>query len=228
MSAALEGAAGSNPSSSPRLLVPCLMLITDRRRAGGADALVDAVNEAIEGGVTAVQLREKDLSSEELIPLARRLRAITRNRAVFIVNGPLEVALAVEADGVHLPEEVPTVERPPRPILISRSVHSLEAARAAWAECSDYLIAGPIYGTTSHPNAKPAGLPLIESIAGAVAIPVVAIGGITAERVPDVVRAGAGGVAVISSVLSADSPAKAARRLKNALAEEWSPVEEVH
>jgi len=211
-----------------RLTPPFMMLITDRRLAGGSNALVDAVDQAVDGGVTAVQLREKDLPPHELLPLARRLRIVTRDRAALIVNGPLEIALAAEAGGVHLPEDGPMVERPPRPFLIGRSVHSLAAATAAWAECSDYLVAGPIFETASHPNAAPAGPELIESIAGAVAIPVLAVGGITAERVRDVVRAGAGGIAVISAILSAQSPRKAAQRLKNALTEERSLVEGVY
>ena len=212
-------------NSETRLTPPFLMLITDRRLARGADALVHAVNEAVEGGVTAVQLREKDLRPRELLPLAQRLRVVTRGRAGLIVNGSLEVALAAEADGVHLPEDGPMVERPPRPFLIGRSVHSLAAATVAWAECSDYLVAGPIFESASHPNAAPAGLKLIESVAGAVAIPVLAVGGITAERVSDVLRAGVAGVAVISAILSAQAPRKAAQRLGDALREEWSALE---
>src|SRR5439155_9325473 len=154
----------------------------------------------------AVQLREKDLPPEELLPLARLLRPVTRHQAAFILNGPLEVALAAEADGVHLPENAVMVERPQRPFLIGRSVHSLEAAERARAEGSDYLIAGSIFQTASHPNAKPAGLELIESIVGVVTAPVLAVGGITDRRVRDVVRAGASGVAVISYILSARSP----------------------
>jgi thiamine-phosphate pyrophosphorylase len=204
------------------------MLITHRHLAGGADALVRAVNEAVEGGVTAVQLREKDLRPKELLPLAQRLRIVTRGRAGLIVNGPLEVALDAAADGVHLPEDAPAVERPQRPFLIGRSVHSLAAATAASAECTDYLVVGPIFETASHPSAAPAGPELIELIAGAVAIPVLAVGGITAERVSDVLRAGAAGVAVISAILSAQSPRKAAQRLKNALTEESSLVEGVY
>jgi thiamine-phosphate pyrophosphorylase len=204
------------------------MLVTDRSLAGGENPLVDAVDEAVEGGVTAVHLREKDLPRDELLSLAKRLRTVTRGRAALIVNGPLEIVLAAEADGVHLPEAAPPIERPSRPLLVGRSVHSREGAERAWAECSDYLIAGPIFETASHPDAAPAGLQLIETISGAVAIPVLAIGGITAERVAGVIRAGAAGVAVISAILSAESPGKAAVRLKNALADEWSPVQRIH
>jgi thiamine-phosphate pyrophosphorylase len=200
-----------------RLTPPILMLITDRHVAGGEDALVDAVARAVEGGVSAVQLREKDLPPEALLPLALRLRAVTRDRATLIVNGPLEIALAAEADGVHLPEAAPPIERPSRPLLIGRSVHSREAAEQAWSECSDYLIAGPVFETRSHPGAPLAGSELIEAIAGAVAIPVLAVGGITAGRVPEVMRAGAKGVAVISAILASPSPREAARLLRQQL-----------
>jgi len=197
------------------------MLVTDRKLAGGVDGLVDAVTEAVAGGVNAVQLRENDLPAEELLPLARRLRAVTRERAALIVNGPLEVALAAEADGVHLPEAAPAAEMPPRPFLVGRSVHSREAAARAWAECSDYLIAGPVFETPSHPGASPARVDLIEAIACAVAIPVLAVGGITAVRVQDVLRAGASGIAVISAILGSDSAGDAARELRKALEEAW-------
>jgi thiamine-phosphate diphosphorylase len=197
------------------------MLVTDRWLAGGEGALVEAVADAVEGGVNAVQLREKNLTPEELLPLALRLRAVTRGRALLLINGPLEVALAAEADGVHLPEAVPSVERPPRPFLIGRSVHSRGAAELAWAECSDYLIAGPVFETRSHPAAALRGLALVEAIAGAVAFPVLAIGGITPKRVDDVLRAGASGVAVISAILGAGSAGAAARGLREALEEAW-------
>lgn len=204
---------------SLRLPVPCLMLVTDRNLAGGAQALVAAVDAAVEGGVNTVQLREKDLSSAALLTLANRLRGVTAGRALLLVNGPLEAALASRADGVHLPEVAAMVERPPRPFLVGRSVHSREAADRAWAECSDYLMAGPVFETASHAGAEPAGLRLIESIAGAVAVPVLAVGGIDAARVGHVVRSGASGVAVISAVLGARSAREAARELRYALDE---------
>lgn len=201
---------------------PVVMLITDRHLAGGEDALVAAVGEAVAGGVNAVQLREKDLSPPELLSLAIRLRGVIAERAVFLVNGSMDVALAVGADGVHLPEAAPMVERPGRPFFIGRSVHSHEAAEAAWAECSDYLIAGPVYETASHPGMAPGGPELVEEIARGVALPVLAVGGITAERVEEVRRAGASGVAVISAVLGARSPREAARGLRDATDSAWA------
>jgi thiamine-phosphate pyrophosphorylase len=201
---------------------PILMLVTDRHLAGGDDDLVAAVSAAVTGGVNAVQLREKDLPAAELLHLAIRLRDVTAGRAALLVNGPLEVALAANADGVHLPESEPMVERPHRPFLVGRSVHSKEAAEAAWAECSDYLIAGPVYETASHPGQVTEGVSLIEEIVAGVALPVLAIGGVTVQQVDEVVRGGASGVAVISAVLGAESPRRAAQELRKALDAAWS------
>ena len=200
----------------PRSL-PRLMLVTDRALCGGSEGLVAAVEEALSGGVDAVQLREKDLPPDELLPLARRLRALTRGRALLIVNGALAISLACEADGLHLPEAASTVERPPAEFLVGRSVHSLEAARRAEAEGADYVIAGPLYTTPSHPDVPPAGIDLISGVAGAVRLPVLGIGGLSEGRVAEVVRAGAAGVAVITAVLAASAPSGAARGLRRAL-----------
>ncbi len=195
---------------------PCLMLVTDRSLCGGS-GLVTAVAEAVAGGVNAVQLREKDLPPADLLALAARLREATADLALLLVNGPLEVALECGADGVHLPEDAPMIERPARPFLVGRSVHSAMGAAAAWAEGTDYLTAGPAFETRSHPGLPPAGPDLIHDVANAVGIPVVAIGGITASRVDDVVLAGASGIAVISPVLAAGSPREAAATLRKAL-----------
>ena len=205
------------------LVLPCLMAVTDRALCGGADGLVAAVEAAVSGGANAVQLREKDLTASELSALARRLREVTRGRALLIVNGPLEVAVAVGAGGVHLPEGAPMPLRPREGFLVGRSVHSLEAGRRAEAEGADYVVAGPVYATRSHPGVEPAGLALIEEIAGTVRLPVLAIGGVDAGRVGEVVRAGASGVAVISAVFA--QPAEggaAAEALRRALDAAWS------
>ena len=205
------------------------MLVTDRSLAGGEDGLVAAVEAAIGAGADAVQLREKDLADSELVALAGRLREVTRGRAVLVVNGPAAVAEAAEADGVHLPEDLPAgrhgappVSRPRAGFLVGRSVHSLESARRAEAEGADYLIAGPVFGTRSHPDVAPAGVALIVDVARAVRVPVLAIGGLTAERVGEVVRAGASGVAVISAVIGQPDPRAAAEALRRALDSAWA------
>ena len=212
---------------------PCLMLVTDRSLCGGADGLIEAVEAAVEGGVDAVQLRDKDLPREDLLPLARRLRRATLERslptgrqALLLVNGPPDVALAADADGVHLPQAAPVGAdtRPRQGFLVGRSVHSAEAARRAESEGVDYLIAGPVYETRSHPGREPAGLSLIEDVAGTVRIPVLAIGGVSAARVEEVVRAGASGVAVISAVLGRRDRRAAAAELRRALDAAWAGV----
>jgi thiamine-phosphate pyrophosphorylase len=200
------------------------MLVTDRSRCGGADGLVAAVEAAVEGGADAVQLREKDLPPGDLLPLAHRLRQATRGRALLLINGPPDVAIAAAADGVHLPDDAPPVQRPQQGFLIGRSVHSLDAARRAEAEGVDYLIAGPVYRTRSHPGREPAGFSLIEEVAGVVRAPVLAIGGVTAGRVEEVVRAGASGIAVISAVLARPDKRFAAGELHNALDAAWIAV----
>jgi thiamine-phosphate pyrophosphorylase len=196
------------------------MLVTDRRLVGGADALVSVVDEAVAGGATAVQLREKDLPPGELLSLARRLREVTAGRACLIVNGPLEVALACKADGVHLPDVAAMLERPAEALLVGRSVHSLEAARRAELERADYLIAGPIWKAASHPDSTPAGLQLIESISATVAVPVLAIGGVSAIRVRPAISSGAVGVAAVSAFVL-DTALETAR-MRGALNDAWA------
>ncbi len=200
------------------------MLVSDRSLGAGEDGLVAAVEAAVAGGVDAVQLREKDLAASELSSLARRLRQATLGRSLLLVNGSLEVALAAEAVGVHLPEDAPPDGRSRHDFLVGRSVHSLEAARRAEAEDADYLVAGPVYETRSHPGWEPAGLTLIEEIAGGVRTPTLAIGGVNAARVEEVVRAGASGVAVISAVLRQPDGQVAARGLRRALDAAWAAV----
>ncbi len=196
------------------------MLVTDRTLAGGGpagpsgDRLVEAVAAAVEGGVNAVQLREKDLDAPALSALARRLREAIGGRAPLIVNS--DAVAASEADGLHLAAGAPFA-RPDGVSLVGRSVHSVEAALQAEREGADYLIAGPIYETASHPGVRGAGVGLVSGVVAAVSVPVVAIGGITAARVPDVLSAGASGVAVISAVLGAASPAAEASALREAL-----------
>ncbi len=191
---------------------PCLMLVTDRHQCKGD--LVSAVAAAVKGGVHAVQLREKDLSASELVALGRSLQQAIAGHAIFLVNDRADVAAALGADGVHLPENGLPAQAArlllPHPRLVGRSVHSVEGALKAAAEGVDYLVFGNVYETGSHPGFPAAGIPRLQEVVSAVAVPVLAIGGVTAARVSELRAAGAAGVAVISAVLGVRDPRKAA------------------
>ena len=203
-----------------RWVNPSLMLITDRSRLRGRPLEVVA-SLAVDGGVTVVQLRENDLAGGDLYELALTLRAVLRGRALLLVNERADVALAAGADGIHLPERglpVDTVRRlAGDACIVGRSVHSVEAAVRAEREGADYVQVGAVYATSSHPGQTPGGPALVRTVAEAVRLPVIAVGGITPERVPEVIEAGADGIAVIGAIMDADDPQPAARALSDAL-----------
>lgn len=207
-----------------RLRLPTLSLITDRHALAGAE-LETAVAEAVAGGVTMVQLREKDLPSGELLALARRLQAVTRGKALLVVNDRVDIAQAADADGVHLPENGLPVNVARwllgRYALIGRSVHSVEAAVEAERAGADYVQVGTIFASPSHPGQPPVGVELIKQVRNAVTIPVLAVGGITAANLAAVIEAGAHGVAVISAILRSEDRKAAAQALKEALQQTW-------
>lgn len=194
----------------------CLMLVTDRKLCHGV-SLPEAVRQAVEAGVNAVQFREKDLPAGEQLELGAQIQRIVRGKALFIVNDRVDVALALGADGVQLPESGLPVAAARKLLgpqaLIGRSVHSLQGAIAAEKAGADYLIFGPVYPTGSHPGAPPAGRLALQEVAQAVSIPVLAIGGIVPENVREVLQGGAAGIAVISAVLGVSDPQAAAAEL---------------
>ncbi len=200
-----------------------LTLVTDRTQTRGRE-LVSVVGDSLAAGLPAVQVREKDLGAAELAFLCRRIRGLTRDtRALLIVNDRVDVALAVGADGVQRTSTSLTVEDiraiADKRLRIGASVHSLPDALQAELEGADWLVFGPVYDTPSkRMYGPPQGLDKLARVAAAVRLPVVAIGGITPARVRDVRAAGARGVAVVSSILAADSPADATRRFLEALA----------
>jgi len=213
----VERSAGSGPGEWG------LYLVTDRLAAGGRD-LEEVIAQALQGGVRAIQLREKDLPAGELLRLGKRLLPRVRRAGVaLLINDRVDVALALGADGVHLargslrPREVRGLAG--SGILIGVSCHGLSEVREAVESGADFLVLGPVYPT---PSKAPCGPPLtVEIIRQARAIcprPLLAIGGITAARVPEVVGAGADGVAVISAVFSATDPAAATGEILAAVA----------
>lgn len=200
-----------------------LYLVTDRALCLGRP-LEWVVEEAVAGGVTMVQLREKDASTREFIDLALRLRPILAQAHVpLLINDRVDIALAVDADGVHLGQSdmpYPMARRLLGPSkIIGLSVESLPDARAAAAISGlDYLAVSPVYSTPTKTDTAPAlGLPGVREIAALSPAPVVGIGGLNLATAPDVIAAGAAGVAVVSAICSAPSPRLAATTLLHAL-----------
>jgi thiamine-phosphate pyrophosphorylase len=193
-----------------------LCLVTDRRLCGEGRFLA-AVDAAVAGGVTMVQLREKDLGARALYELGLRLQSVLRARAALVVNDRLDVALALGADGVQLGAGSLPLAAARRlggeRLLIGRSVHSLEEAVAAERDGADFLVLGTIYPSRSHPGDPGAGPSLVAGVRAAVALPLIAIGGIDALNLSEVTAAGADGVAVISAILGAPHPRSAAANL---------------
>jgi thiamine-phosphate pyrophosphorylase len=200
-----------------------LMVVTDRRAIEGDIRAV--VGAAVEGGATAIQLREKDLSARELLELAQSLRTITREHgALLIINDRVDVALAAEADGVHLggrsmrPEDVRRVVG--EGMRIGVSTHRPEEVARARAAGADYVVFGPVFSTPSKVGIlEPRGLDgLAEAVTAGGGMSVLAIGGLDASRAGDAIRAGAAGVAVIRAVIAAEDAGAAADELVRAMA----------
>ena len=180
---------------------------------------------ALEAGVGVLQVREKEGSARRVLEIARALRAETRRRgALLLVNDRADIALAVGADGVHVGQgdlPVAEVRRLLGPdALIGLSITAPEQLWASDVGDADYLGVGAVFPTDAKPDAILTGLELLAAARAATARPIVAIGGITAERVPSALRAGADAVAVITAVTLAHDPAVAVRGLLAAVAAE--------
>jgi thiamine-phosphate pyrophosphorylase len=197
--------------------LPRLYAIVDPQDSGRSPLALAAAYLA--GGARLLQLRLKAAGARELYETALALRGVTRAvGARLVVNDRPDVAAAVDADGVHVGQtDVPVavarrVVGPAR--WIGVSTHDVEEATRAVADGADYLGVGPVYATTSKTGALPArGLALVRAVRGLTRIPLVAIGGITAETVADVLAAGADAVAVIGTLTHAPDPAAATREL---------------
>jgi thiamine-phosphate pyrophosphorylase len=197
-----------------------LHLVTEPRRT--PEALRAAIEEALDGGVDWVQLRDKSGSAAAMYHQAEHLRRLTRARhARLSINDRLDVALAVDADGVHLAGQSLPVGAAAnvagRRLLVGRSVHALAEAQLAVKDGADYLTFGSVYPTQSHPGMPPHGLTELRQVVEQVDVPVLAIGGISLHNLEPVLAAGCSGIAVISAILSAADPRAAAAQLRQAL-----------
>ena len=198
-----------------------LYLITGDR--GGEVETVRIVEAALEGGVSVVQLRKKSMPLAEQYEIALALRRLTHiHQALFIVNDHADLALAADADGVHLGQDdlSPGVVRALPGFnhrLVGRSTHSLSQAQAAIDEGVDYVAVGPVYATPTKAGRAPVGTALVSEVAAIADRPFVAVGGIDSLNAPKVIDAGARAVAVVRAVYDAPDPAESARRLHELL-----------
>ncbi|MBI4848642.1 MAG: thiamine phosphate synthase [Nitrospirae bacterium] len=211
-----------------------LYLITDRKQLRETSNfslptshLLTAVRQSLKSGVKAIQLREKDLETRELLKMAYKMRELTEKyNAKLFINDRFDIALAVGADGVHLTQNsIPAdavrkavysslVTRHSSHFLIGVSTHSLKEAKEAERAGADFITLGPVYKTPSKLKyGQPLGLDTLKEVSRKIKVPVFAIGGIKSHRVKEAENAGAYGVAMISEILGADDIRRKAKEI---------------
>lgn len=191
-----------------------LFLITNRKLIKNS-SLTKVVSDAVYGGIDAVILREKDLSTQELLVIASDIKKIINDKAKLIVNTNIEVARRVYADGYHIGYKDIKKELPLFNGLVGVSVHSLQEAINAEKLGADYLLASHIFPTECKAGLPPKGIELIKKIKENVNIPIIALGGINNENIKEVVKAGADSAAVMSLVMESNEPSKIVKELKS-------------
>ena len=203
------------------ITVAPLYLITDRAACRGRP-LLEVVEAAVAAGVRWVQYREKELPRRARYEEARQLRELTRRAgAALVINDELDLAVAVEADGLHLGQEDLPLSIARQHIgsgrFIGMSTHTPQEAREAVAGGADYLAVGPVFATATKSTREAVGCEAVRQARAIAAVPIVAIGGITPENVADVIRAGADGVAVISALCGASDVSQAVTAFHRAI-----------
>lgn len=194
-----------------------LYAVTDRHWLNGR-SLRDVVEESLRGGVTMLQLREKSLAEPAFLAEARELQTLCRDYHVpFIVNDNVDIALAMDADGVHVGQsdivgkDVRAMIGPDK--ILGISANTVETAVAAQAAGADYIGVGAVFPTSTKKDAKSLSREEMRAICEAVDIPVVAIGGINAGNLPQLAGSGVDGVAVVSAIFAQPDPGAATRHL---------------
>ena len=195
-----------------------LYIVTDRSWLG-EKCLSKQVEESIENGATFVQLREKDVSFEEFTAIAREIKSVcVRHNVPFVINDNIDVALAVDADGVHIGQSDISLTRARTQLghgkIIGVSAGSLEEALNAKESGADYIGVGAVFPTGTKKDADYVSIELLKKIVESVNIPTVAIGGISEDNMSELTGSGIDGVAVISAVFAQKNIAKATKNLK--------------
>lgn len=194
-----------------------IYIVTDRSWLG-SNQLSDQVEEALRSGATMVQLREKDMAYESFVKEALDMKEITRRYQVpLIINDNIDVAVASDADGVHLGQQDGDIALARKRLgydkIIGISAHTVMEAMDAEAGGADYIGVGAVFGTNTKKDAENIGMEILTEICHAVTIPVVAIGGITLENMEKLHGTGVAGVAVISAIFSAQNIGDATKRM---------------
>ena len=196
-----------------------LYAVTDRSWLPEGETLEEQVEKCLKGGATCIQLREKQLSEEEFLEEARRMKAVCAKYHVpLLINDNVEIALAVDADGVHVgqsdmeAEDVRAKLGPDK--IIGVTAKTVEQALLAEKHGADYLGSGAVFGTSTKEDASKMDHKVLKQICQAVQIPVVAIGGITEENVAELAGKGICGVAVVSAIFAKKDIEAATRELK--------------
>ena len=198
-----------------------LYLVTSQALSSGRSTR-EIVEAALAGGVRLIQLREKDLPIRSYIALARELRTLTSAvGALLIINDRVDVALSVGADGVHLGQDdfpVKDARRLGPDLIIGVSTHSVEEAVTAQSDGASYINIGPIYPTgTKAWGGEFLGIDGLRSIAAVAQVPFTVMGGIKRDHIPDLIRAGAQTIALVTAITTAEDPAGATRELLAAI-----------
>jgi len=199
------------------LMLPPLYAIFDPEQTAGRDAAA-VLRQLLDGGAKIVQLRAKNLSPRDFLELARQARTLTRSSGCrLIINDRADIALACDADGVHLGQEDLPLQAARKILgekIIGISTHDIEQAIEAEHAGADYIGFGPMFGTTTKATGYASrGVEMLRQIRAAVKLPIVAIGGIKEENVQEVWRAGADSAAIISDILGAADVAEKTKRI---------------
>lgn len=200
-----------------------LYAVTDRSWLKG-QTLYEQVEQALKGGVTLVQLREKGLGAEQFLQEARQIQKLCRRFGVpLIINDSIEVALAVDADGVHLGQDDANAAQARqllgRDKIIGVSAHNVQEALQAVQDGADYLGSGAVFGSGTKTNVSTLPMHTLREICSAVPIPVVAIGGITEQNIQQLSGSGIAGAAVVSAIFAQENIEEAAIRLRGLLSQ---------
>ena len=186
-----------------------LYAVTDRYWLGPGETLVQAVEKALKGGTTFVQLREKALDEESFLEEARQLKTLCcQYKVPFVINDNVDIAMAMDADGVHVGQS-DTDARIARQLLgpekiIGVTAKTVEQARLAQEAGADYIGSGAVFGTATKMDARPMSAETLRTICTNVEIPVVAIGGIHRSNLPELTGTGITGAAVVSGIFAAE------------------------